>query len=123
MDESREVQTLIELEGFNVEEAVLSYAARKKLPKSAFCGPDRSYPAHDAAHVRNAFTRLAQFGRKLPESVRKRIHSCLMRKAKKFGVEHGGCWICKKKKSKTEETKSVVDWYLETMGICDGCNK
>lgn len=122
MDEIREVQTLIEYEGLNVEEAVLSYAARKKLPKTAFCGPDRSYPAQDAAHVRNAFVRLSTFGKKLPKEVAKRIYGCLKGKAKKFGVEHDPskfAWLGGKKK--VSETSSIVAWYLREMDICNEC--
>ena len=95
-------------EGLEFEEAVLSYQRRKKLPSGAFCGPNRSYPAHDAAHVRNAFARLSQFGGRLGRSTVSKIHACLMRKAKQFGVEHKGCKWCKKKES-VEET---VSWFI-----------
>ena len=67
-------------------EAKLSTAARKKLPDSAFCGPGRSYPAHDAAHVRNGLARLSQFGAKLPAGTRASILACLRARAKKMGV-------------------------------------
>jgi hypothetical protein len=40
--------------------AVLSAAARRKLPSSAFVYPStRSYPIHDLAHARNALSRSA----------------------------------------------------------------
>jgi hypothetical protein len=42
--------------------AKLSYKARKNLPASAFAGPGKSYPIHDAAHARNALARVAQHG-------------------------------------------------------------
>ncbi|MHB8272280.1 hypothetical protein [Bradyrhizobium sp.] len=41
--------------------AKLTTAARKKLPKSDFGGPDRSYPMPDKAHAANAKSRAAQF--------------------------------------------------------------
>ena len=104
--EFMETVRFYEGEDLTFEEAKLTYAARKKLTATAFCGPDRTYPAHDAARVRNAFVRLSTFGRRLSEGLRKRIHACLMRKAKRFGVEHGGCWICGKEKA--EET---LGWY------------
>jgi len=107
------VQTIMEYEGLTFEEAVLSYKARQKLPDSAFCGPKRSYPCQDAAHIRNAFVRLATFGRKMPEAVRKRIHACILRKAKAKGVEHGGCWICKGKKFK-ETVDQAIEWFVAT---------
>jgi len=81
------LKAMVELEGYNFEEAKLTYARRQKLPSSAFCGPKRSYPAHDAAHVRNALARLSQFGGKLKPAVRARILGCLKRRAKRFGVE------------------------------------
>lgn len=96
-------------EGFKFEEAVLKYKERKKLPSRVFCGPSRSYPAHDAKHVANTFARLSQFGGRLGKSVVAKIHGCLVRKAKRFGVEHKGCKWCKKKE-KVEET---VGWFKE----------
>lgn len=81
------VVTIMAYEGYTFEEAVLTYQARKDLPASAFCGPDKSYPAHDAAHVKNGLARLSQFGHRLNAAVRARIHACLVRRAKRFGVE------------------------------------
>ena len=106
-------------EGLRFEEAVLSYQKRKKLPASTFCGPNRSYPANDAAHVRNAFARLSQFGHRLGKSTVSRIHGCLARKAKRFGVEHKGCKWCKKGK-KVEET---VSWWERTSPSLKDINK
>lgn len=113
---------IAEYEGMSVEEAKLSYATRKDLPSSAFCGPDRTYPAHDAAHVRAGIQRLSQFGSKLAPAVKKKILGCLLRRAKRFGVEID--------KSKFQETvgevmtedeiqkEAVTDWYLrEVLGI------
>lgn len=65
------------------EDAKLSYAARKGLPDSAFCGPDRSFPAQDAAHVRNGLARLNQSKGKDKGP----ILSCLRSRAKKFGIK------------------------------------
>jgi hypothetical protein len=81
------LKDMVELEGFTFEEAKLTYARREKLPSSAFCGPHRTYPAHDAAHVRNALARLSQFGGRLKKAVRDRILGCLKRRAKQYKVE------------------------------------
>ncbi len=81
------LNAMVELEGIPFEEAKLSYAQREKLPDSAFCGPNRTYPAHDAAHVRNALARLGTFGGRLKAGVRARILSCLKSRAKRFGIE------------------------------------
>ena len=94
-------------EGLKFEEAVLSYQKRKGLPSSVFCGPNRSYPANDAKHVADAFTRLSQFGGRLGKDVVTRIHGSLMGRAKRYGVEHKGCKWCKTKE-KMEET---VSWF------------
>jgi hypothetical protein len=40
--------------------AKLTAAKRNRLPDSAFLGPDRSYPAEDASHARNALARASQ---------------------------------------------------------------
>ncbi len=40
--------------------AKLTTRARKALPKSAFAGPDRSYPIEDKAHAANAKARATQ---------------------------------------------------------------
>ena len=112
---------IAEFEGVTIEEAKLSYAERKDLPKSAFCGPDRSYPAHDAKHVRAGLQRLSQFWGKIAPAVRKKILGCLLKRAKRFGVEAD--------KSKFEETvgevipeselkkEAITNWYLEQIGL------
>lgn len=106
------LSTMQELEGFDVEEAKLKYKSREKLGRGAFCGPNRTYPAHDKPRVRNAFVRLSQFGHRMTPAQRNRIHSCLKGRAKKMGIEHSGCWICKPKK-KTEE---VFEWLIKNYG-------
>ena len=40
--------------------AKLTTKQRKALPKSAFAGPGRSYPANDKAHAANAKARATQ---------------------------------------------------------------
>lgn len=69
-------------------EAKLTYSARKSLPGGAFCGPDRSFPAHDAAHVRNGLARLSQSS--LSSEQKARVHGCLSGRAKKYGIKVGG---------------------------------
>jgi hypothetical protein len=76
---------IAEGEDMTVEEAKLSYAERSRLPSTAFCGPDRSFPAHDAAHVRNGLARLKRS--KFSPAVKAKILACLRRRAKKYSVE------------------------------------
>lgn len=40
--------------------AKLTAKRRKRLPKSSFAGPGRSYPTHDRAHAANAKARAKQ---------------------------------------------------------------
>lgn len=110
-------------EGMSIEEAKLTYAARKKLPKGAFCGPNRTYPANDAAHVRNAFARLAQFGHRLPPKVRAKIYGCLRSRAKKYGVEHNPKKYKWGKAVRETQRKVIFEWYLEELERvnCDVC--
>ena len=100
-------EVIAEYEGYTIQEAKLTYASRQKLPAEAFCGPNKSYPANDAAHCRNGLARLSQFGHRLKPAVRARIHACLVRKAKRFGVEV----------SETVSMDPIVAWYLEEKGL------
>ena len=81
------LNAMVEFEGYSFEEAKLTYAKRENLPDSAFCGPNRTYPAHDAAHVRNALARLGTFGGRIKAAVRARILGCLKSRAKRYGIE------------------------------------
>lgn len=65
-------------------EAKLTAAQRKKLPDSAFCGPNRSFPAHDRAHV---VAGLRLLGRaKLSPAQKARVRACLIRKGRQLGM-------------------------------------
>lgn len=64
------------------EDAKLSTEARKKLKGSTFCGPDRSFPVPDCAHV-TAARRL--IGRYKGPGNKSAILACVERKAKTLG--------------------------------------
>ena len=81
-----------------VGEAVkLTYEKRQALSDSDFClvyterGKSgkmlkrRRFPAHDAAHVRNGLSRLPQAN--LTPAQRSKVRSCLVSRAKKYGVK------------------------------------
>lgn len=115
MHDTIEVQeTMVEIEGFTVEEAVLTYKQRQKLPSTAFCGPNRTYPSHDAKHVRSGLQRLSQFFPKMKPSVRQRIFNCLSKKAKRHGIEIDEN-LRKRFSRKVEESDEdvFVTWYLK----------
>ena len=69
--------------------AKLKAKKRKKLKKSQFAGPGRSYPVHDKAHARNAKARATQQYKKgrISKAQKDRIHAkanrVLKRKKKK----------------------------------------
>ena len=73
----------------------LTTKERKKLKKSVFCGPNRSFPVPDCEHVRVA---KAYLGRsKFSQSTKKKIAACINRRAKQLG-----CNVSKKAKADFE---------------------
>jgi hypothetical protein len=79
-----------------LDDAKLSAERRSKLKGSTFCGPNRSFPVPDCAHV-TAARRLIGRAKGSPQS-KSRILSCVSRKAKALGC--GG-------KKDSEETQPV----------------
>jgi anti-sigma28 factor (negative regulator of flagellin synthesis) len=91
----------LELDAELLSDAKLSTKQRKKLAKSTFCGPGRSFPVPDCAHV-TAARRL--IGRaKVSAATKQRILACVSRKAKALGC--GGS----SKKMKNEAVSSTND--------------
>jgi hypothetical protein len=71
-------------EEFEAADAKLSTEERKKLGSSTFCGPDRSFPVPDCAHV-TAAKRL--IGRYKGPGSKTKILACVNRKAKALGCD------------------------------------
>jgi len=71
-------------DSMNQKNAQLTAAARKKLPDSAFCGPGRSFPAQDKAHVTAGLRLLNRSN--FSDNTKAKIKSCLYRKGKKYGI-------------------------------------
>lgn len=65
------------------EDAQLTAEQRKELPDSAFCGPDRSFPVNDCAHVEAA--RKLVFRSKLSGDAKGKVLACVNKKAAKMG--------------------------------------
>jgi polyhydroxyalkanoate synthesis regulator phasin len=61
------------------KEAKLTTKQRDDLPSTAFCGPDRSFPAHDRVHATQG---LRMLGRYKGPGNKSAIRACLMRKLK-----------------------------------------
>ena len=96
--------------------AKLSTKQRKKLKKSTFCGPGRSFPVNDCAHYTAALRLLNRS--KYSSSTKKRIRACINRKGKKLG-----CGGAKKAKAHIEElginvndviNPTVLEHYLKS---------
>jgi hypothetical protein len=49
----QDYELIAEFEGLSIQEAKLEYSERQKLPPSAFCGPNKTFPAHDVNNVKN----------------------------------------------------------------------
>ena len=115
-----------EYEGYPIQEAVLTYAARQNLPSSAFCGPERTYPANDSKSIRVSFNRLSLFGKKIPKSIAVKVYCSLIRKAKRFGVEYNPekfNWLTGKKtieetfQEDKKRTKMLLSFLDEEYGL------
>ncbi len=63
--------------------AKLTTKQRKKMKSSTFCGPYRSFPVNDCAHVRAAKVYLKRSN--FSGSTQSRIAACINRKAKALG--------------------------------------
>jgi len=85
------------------EEAKLSPKTRKGLKSSVFCGPGRSFPIPDCAHV-VAARRL--IGRYKGPGNKSSILACVSRKAKALGCDKG-------KKKESQENADVVRSLLQ----------
>jgi hypothetical protein len=77
---------MVEMNNEMAEDAKISTAKRKKLSGSTFCGPNRSFPVPDCAHV-TAARRL--IGRYKGPGDKSRILACVSRKAKSMGCGGG----------------------------------
>ena len=75
---------MIELDSELGEDKKISTEKRKSLGKSTFCGPDRSFPVPDCAHV-TAARRL--IGRYKGPGDKSKILGCVSRKASSLGCE------------------------------------
>lgn len=77
---------------------------RKKLNKSTFCGPDRSFPVTDCKHVGTAKAYLGRSN--FSKSTKKKIAACINRRAKQLGCTS-------KKKAKAGEHPKFIELSYE----------
>jgi hypothetical protein len=93
-----------ELVSLELEDAKLSTKQRKDLPASAFCGPNRSFPVNDCAHV-TAARRL--LGRYKGPGNKTSILACINRKAKSLGCDSSDS-------TKPDDQEPTNDFVLPT---------
>jgi len=77
-DPQQAKQTLVEAKKF--------IRIRTRLPASAFCGPNRTMPCHDAEHVKRSLRTLALHKGNYQAAVYVKMLHCVIRRAKKFNV-------------------------------------
>jgi len=82
----------------------LTTKQRKKMKKSTFCGPDRSFPVPDCKHVGTAKAFLGRS--KFSAATKKKIAACINRKAKQLGCTPG-------KKAKAGEFPKYIELSTE----------
>lgn len=68
-----------------LKDAKLSTEKRKSLTKSQFCGPNRSFPVNDCAHVVAAKRLIGRA--KLSDASKEKVMACVNRKEKAFGCK------------------------------------
>jgi hypothetical protein len=71
---------------FIMEDEMNKKTERTNLPTSAFCGPNRTFPAIDAKHVTTGIT-LVDSATNLSDDTKLKIKSALYRKGKRWDIE------------------------------------
>ena len=95
----------LEMSEKDCQDAKLSTSARKKLKSGTFCGPGRSFPVPDCAHVIAARRLIGRAS--VSSSTKSKILACVSRKASSMGCGGG------KKKDETSD-KPIVDQLVES---------
>lgn len=98
----------LETEIRRMGDAELSKEAREKLPASAFCGPDRSFPVPDCAHVTAARKLVGRY--KGPGS-KDKILACVEKKATKLGCDAKDSCNCNGKCKTTKDMMELKKSY------------
>jgi len=98
----------------------LSAGARAKLPDSAFCGPERSFPGIDENHIREGLKLIDASG--FSDDTKAKIKAALYRKGKQFGVVPSNDELTAKPNLLTfriddnfteDEVTDVAEYFLE----------
>jgi len=108
LNKEKIIAAMMKYEGFEFEEANMAYIQRKKMPPTAFCGPDRTYLACDKETIKEAFVRLSTFASRLAPATKATILRALCKRAKEHNVETS---FCKDGKCVYTEETVTVDWF------------
>lgn len=65
-----------------ITERKLTTKTREKLPDSAFCGPNRTFPCHDLKHIASAKAFLDRSN--FSDEEKQKIRECIERKEKEL---------------------------------------
>lgn len=86
LDSRESYDNLFKMEdSFMADNEKLSAEQRAKFPNSTFCGPNRSFPAHDKAHVLAGLSLLDKVS--ISDDAKAKIRASLYRKGERFGIE------------------------------------
>ena len=124
-DEEQNTSTISMEDSMKHNDAKLSTEKRNKLPDSAFCGPGRSFPAHDKAHVTAGLRLLNKSD--FSQSTKDKIKACLYRKGKRYGVQpqkdeleqNSEILIYRMNDDFTEEEIDSVKKFIDEFGDAD----
>lgn len=75
-------------ENKDLQDAKLSTSARKRLPSSSFCGPNKSFPVSDCAHVIAARRLIGRAS--VSSATKSKILACVSRKSSAMGCSAKG---------------------------------
>jgi len=114
-------------QAYEVMGAKLTTKQRKKMKSSTFCGPGRSFPVNDCAHVRAAKVYLKRSN--FSAATQAKIAACINRKAKALGcpgttpakskgeIELSAQELALMDDPIFESTKSLVEQSIENPGM------
>lgn len=107
-------------------EAMLSQEQRDKLPKSAFCGPGKTFPAHDRKHVLEGLRLLPAYA---GDRDRKQIRATLLESLKNTQKEQTRCLLRLEDEARkvsvpffevtSQDTPEEVLLRLEALGLSE----
>ena len=85
LDNKESLLSELTMESFSmIKDSKLTAESRKKLSSNVFCGPDRTFPAQDEAHIKAGLALVDSM--EISEDAKNKIKGSLYRKGKRFGI-------------------------------------